>query len=203
MKKIIFLFVLFPMLGFSQDEVSENPKDICPILVGEELPDATLKNIDGEDVSISKITKKKKSILIFYRGGWCPYCNSQLGGINEILDEIDSLEFQVLAISPDKGENLKKTIDKKKLKYTLLSDASMEYARDLGIAFRLKEKTRKKYKLFGIDLEKASGENHYQLPAPAVFVVDEKGVIQFSYVNPNYKVRLKPEILLTVLQNMD
>ncbi len=205
MKYIVSFFILLS-ISFNmnaQDSVSENPKDICPILIGEDLPDGTLVDLEKKELSVSKLTKKKKSILIFYRGGWCPYCNTQLSGINEILDDIKELDFQVVAISPDNAEHLKKTIDKEELDYELLSDSKMEYARSLGIAFKMNKKTLKKYKLFGIDLEESSGESHFQLPAPAVFVVDKKGVIQFSYVNPNYKVRLKPEILLSVLRNMD
>ena len=130
------------------------------------------------------------------------YCNKQLAGLNQIENEIDSLGFQILAISPDNPTSMMETIKDKDLKYTLLSDASMQYAKKLGIAFKVDDKTIKKYKTFGIDLEKASGENHFQLPAPAVFVIDKKGIIQFSYINPNYKVRLDPTVLLAVLNSM-
>lgn len=182
--------------------ITEDATDICPILIGEDLPDGMVKDLDKEQVSIHELIKKKPTIIVFYRGGWCPYCNSQLSGLNDIQAEIKSLGFQVLAISPDKVANLKETRSEEDLKYNLLSDATMEYARKMGIAFKVDKKTIKKYKMFGINLEKASGESHFQLPAPAVFVVDKKGVIQFSYVNPNYKVRLNPEILLTVLKTM-
>ena len=182
--------------------VTEDATAICPILVGENLPDGIVTSLDKEKVSIHKLIDKKPTVIVFYRGGWCPYCNSQLGGLNEIQQEIKALGFQVLAISPDKVLNQKEMKSKEDLKYTLLSDSKMEYARTLGIAFKVDKKTIKKYKMFGINLEKASGESHFQLPAPAVFVVDKKGVIQFSYVNPNYKVRLNPEVLMTVLKTM-
>ena len=89
------------------------------------------------------------------------------------------------------------------LTFTLLSDAKMELARKMGIAFKMNKKTLIKYKTYGINLEKASGEDHFQLPAPAVFVLDKEGTIQMSYVNPNYKVRLNAKALVAVLKSMN
>jgi peroxiredoxin len=215
MKYILTLLIVasYSLSCFSQEEeikdstqqditVTEDATEICPILIGETLPDGTMTNLDKEKTSIHKLTESKPTIIVFYRGGWCPYCTKQLGGLNEVQEEIESLGFQVLAISPDKVDNLKETESEEELKYTLLSDATMEYARTMGIAFQLDEKTKKRYDGYGIDLKERSGENHYQLPVPAVFVVDAKGVIQFSYVNPSYNVRLNPEVLLTVLKTM-
>ncbi len=199
---ILILSITCHVVVFGQNEVPLEANEICPILVGEKIPEGALKNIDNKEVSILELTKKKPTVIIFYRGGWCPYCNKQLGGINAIENEIDSLGFQVLAISPDDSLHLNKTMNKKELKYTLLSNSKMQYAQKMGIAFKVDKKTIKKYKIFGIDLEKASGESHFQLPAPAVFVIDKKGTIQFSYINPNYKIRLEPEILLAVLKSM-
>ena len=112
------------------------------------------------------------------------------------------LGFQILGICPDKPENLKPTIDKGKLKYQLLSDASMAGARGLGIAFRVDDGTYAKLGKYGIDLEKASGHRPRQLPVPSVFIIDSAGVVQFSYVNPKYSVRLAPEVLLAAAKSV-
>jgi len=112
------------------------------------------------------------------------------------------LGYQILGICPDKPENLKPTIEKGKLKYRLLSDASMAGARGLGIAFRVDEGTYAKLGKYGIDLEKTSGHKHRQLPVPSVFIIDSGGVIRFSYVNPNYSVRLAPEVLLAAAKSV-
>lgn len=188
--------------GLSAQDVPESANDIRPLLIGSDLPESSLSTLEGEEVSIRELTKKNPTVIVFYRGGWCPYCNKQLAGLNDIQGQMDSLGFQVIAISPDNAAHLSKTADKEELAYTLLSDSKMELARKMGIAFKMDKKTLKKYKLFGIDLKEASGESHYQLPAPAVFVLDRKGVVQFSYVNPNYKVRLSPKVLLAVLEGI-
>jgi len=202
MKKLfVFLLLFSASLSFAQKETVPNAaEDICPILVGETIPAGYLKNVEGENLGIRKLIKKQKTVLVFYRGNWCPYCNLQLNGLQEIEKDIHDLGFQVLAISADKPEKLKESAEDGEFRYQLLSDAKMEYARKLGIAYQLDDKAQKRYRAFGVKLDEQSGEKHYQLPAPAVFVLNTEGEIQFSYINPNYKVRLAPEILLAVLK---
>jgi peroxiredoxin len=101
-----------------------------------------------------------------------------------------------LRYSGDKSRQLRATSEKNKTNYRLLSDSSMAASRALGIAFRVDDETAKKYREYGIDLQKSSGYSHQQLPVPAVFLVGRDGTIHFSYVNPNYKVRLAPEVLM-------
>lgn len=72
----------------------------------------------------------------------------------------------------------------------------MEVARAFGVAYQVDASTLAALKNYGVDLEEASGEKHRFLPVPAVFVVGKNGVIQFEYVNPDYKVRLHPDLLL-------
>ena len=83
------------------------------------------------------------------------------------------------------------------MKYTLLSDSKMEESKKFGIAFKVDDSTIEKYKGYGIDLDDASGENHHLLPVPAVFLVGTDSVIKFTFANPDYKVRLNPEVLLS------
>jgi peroxiredoxin len=120
--------------------------------------------------------------------------------LQEIEAEIIKTGYQIIAISPDRPEKLTETITKHKMNYLLLSDSSMTGAKAFGIAFKVDDATIKKYHEYGIDLYSASGEKHSQLPVPAVFVVGTDGTIKFEYVNPNYKVRLDPKTLLTVVK---
>ena len=104
-------------------------------------------------------------------------------------------------MAPDTPENLKPTLDKNELTYQLYSDAQAEAMRGFGVAWKTKAEMREQYKGFGIDLETASGETHHLLPVPAVFLVD-KGKVVFQYVNPDYKVRLEPGILLAAAKSL-
>ncbi len=119
-----------------------------------------------------------------------------MGQLQKIEDDLLELGYQIVAVSPDRPEKLQESIKKNKLKYRLVSDASMEGSKAFGLAFRVDDETIEKYKGWGLDLEKASGQDHHYLPVPAVYLIDKEGLIRFLYVNPNYKVRLQPDILL-------
>jgi peroxiredoxin len=122
----------------------------------------------------------------------------QLGQLQKIESELIELGYQIIAISPDRPEKLRNSIRDHKLRYKVVSDRKMLAAKSMGLAFRVSENTLKRYAEWGIDLEDASGETHHLLPVPAVFVLNEKAVIEFQFVHPDYRVRLDPEILLAV-----
>jgi peroxiredoxin len=139
---------------------------------------------------------QKQSILIFYRGGWCPYCNTHLAQIAEVEPKLRELGYQVLAISPDRPEELRKSVVKLDLTYQLLSDSDAELAKAFGLAFRVDDATVEKYREYRIDLNAASGRDHHILPVPAVYVIDRGGTIRFAHANPDYKSRLEGDKLL-------
>ena len=106
----------------------------------------------------------------------------------------------MIGISPDRPEKLRDSIAKHKLGFRLLSDPRMVGARAFGVAYSLDEPTMGQLRQYGIDVEEASGEKHHQLPVPAVFLVSAYGLIRLQYVNPDYKVRLDSDLLLSVAE---
>lgn len=113
------------------------------------------------------------------------------------------LGYQILAVSPDKPENLVGALKLRKGKSAvqLLSDSAMGAARAFGVSYRVNESMFQRLKSFGIDLFGASGRHHRQLPVPSVWVLDTEGRVVFQYVNPDYSVRLAPEVLLAVAEH--
>ncbi|WP_245869881.1 peroxiredoxin family protein [Pedobacter ginsengisoli] len=167
-----------------------NPEDISPLLVGETIPVLMLLKSSGERFDLNKSVAAKATILIFYRGGWCPYCSKQLSGLQEIDQDLTQMGYQIIAISTDSPKNLSKTMDKQKLSYTLLSDADLNAAKKFGIAF----KGPKSYDSF---LPETSGSKNVDklLPVPSVFILGRKGNILFEYINPNITQRLSAKLL--------
>ncbi|HFC29842.1 MAG TPA: AhpC/TSA family protein [Oceanospirillales bacterium] len=204
MKKILVL-ILSTFVMTSLAEVPTDANEVRPLLPGMKIPDINVLNVKGENISIKADNLKKPFILTFYRGGWCPYCNAQLAQMRHAEKELLELGYDVYFISPDRPEYLIESLKDKDLKkdisYTLLSDPSMQVSQDFGIAFKLDDKTVKKYKIWNIDLEKASGYDHHYLPVPSTYLVGKKGIIQFQYSNPNYKVRLDPELLVAAAKS--
>jgi peroxiredoxin len=177
-------------------ETPSAAQDIRPLLIGSAIPALSLETVEGKVYDFNQEMKKQPSILIFYRGGWCPYCNTQLSELRKIEPKLLQLGYRILAISPDSPKKLAETLGKHKTTYTLLSDSKMKAAKTFGIAFQVDDKTLEKYKGYGIDLEDASGEKHHQLPVPSVFIIGKDGIMKFSYVNPDYKIRIDPDVLV-------
>ncbi len=198
MKRSILLAIIISIYTFGlQAQIPEKPEDISPLLIGEKVPEATLQSPDGKDQQLSDILKQKPSVILFYRGGWCPYCNAHLSEIQKIEKQVVELGYQIIAISPDVHENLQFTDEKHQLSYQLLSDAKGELIQNMGIAFKSPE--RYTQMLF----EKSDGINTGFLPFPSVFITDTSRTIHFEYINPNYQTRLSSNLLLAILRELE
>ena len=173
---------------------------VDPLKKGSRIPDLSLTTPEGELFDLNAYVKDQPVVLVFYRGGWCPYCNAHLQELMEADPKLRSLGYEILALSPDKPEKLAESFEEHELTYKLLSDSEMKAAKAFGVAFKVEDSTVKKYKEYGINLGVASGENHPLLPVPSVFIVDKKGIIRYVYSNPDYKVRLKSEELVQQAQ---
>lgn len=197
---MVMLTALIATTLVNQDVVPTDAREIKPLQVGQAAPEADLTSLQGDKVKLATQLNGKPTVLAFYRGGWCPFCNVHLSELGQIADEVKAKGVQIIGISPDTPAELEKSIGKNKIEYTLLSDSKADAMRKFGIAFRVDDETFTTYRdRFKIDLEKASGEKHHYLPVPAVFVINAKGVITFAYSNPDYKVRLKGQDILKAL----
>lgn len=188
--------LLFYPLDIPAYELPDSAQGIRPLLVGAVVPELILNTSEGDPFDLNKALAKKDTVLIFYRGGWCPYCNMQLSGLKEIDSALIELGYQIIAVSADRPEKSKDTAAKHGKEYIFVSDNKMAGAKAFGIAFEVDDKTIEVYKGYGIDLENASGEKHHILPVPAVFIIGKDGVIRFEYINPDYKIRLDPDVLI-------
>ena len=74
------------------------------IPVGEQAPDAALRDSDGHAVRLSEVRKSGPVLLVFYRGGWCPYCNSQVHDLTTAYPEYKKRGVTPVAVSVDGGD---------------------------------------------------------------------------------------------------
>lgn len=176
--------------------VANSAEDICPLLVGEKIPRLKLRTPDGSLFDLNESISKKPTLLIFYRGGWCPYCNMHLAEIRTIEDSLTEMGYQIIAISADRFEKLDETVNKHQMKYTLLSDNEALASKAFGLAFRVSNENVEELKGYNMDIEEASGNEAHILPVPAAFIVGTGGIIKFAYVNRNYQVRVKADLIL-------
>lgn len=198
-KLLVATFVLLTSMANAKS-IAENAEVVTPLLNGQMVPDTVVQTGSGEKGKFNELIKGKKSIVFFYRGGWCPFCNTQLGQLKEIEPELIKMGYQLIGISTDSVDMLKSSTKELDLSYELVSDFNSELSEAFGLAFFASEKVTRRY-VAGMDLKNplqknAAGEKRLVLPVPAVYLIDEKGRVQFNYVNPNFRVRLKGELLL-------
>lgn len=124
-----------------------------------------------------------------------------MGQLREIESKLTGLGYQIVIISPDRPEKIQEFTAKNEYDYTLLSDSDLKAARALGVAYQVSDKTVETLESYNIDIEDASGKTHHLLPVPSIFIVDTEGVIQFEYVNPDYRVRIDSKTLLAAAEN--
>jgi peroxiredoxin len=180
--------------------VPHSPQGVTPVAVGSAAPAFTAREVDGRVFRFQPQSLKRPTLIILYRGGWCPFCNAHLKDLRSVEPKIVALGYDVLFLSSDRPEILYSSL-KEKVDYHILSDATMAGARALGVAYRLDDETYQKYKSFGVDLEETQGEKHHELPVPALFIVDRSGIVRFRYFNADYRVRLPADKVLAAAQD--
>jgi len=182
--------------ALDRTQIADTAENVTPLLIGQTAPSSTLQTVNGDPVSLKALTMQKPTVLIFYRGGWCPYCNRQLAGLKDIEGQLEQLGYQILAISPETPAQLQQQKLQTKFSVKLLADPDLETISGFGIGFYVPEAQRTKYKSkWDIDLTSDKTSGTAVLPAPAVFILDTKGKVLFSYVNPDIKTRISPELL--------
>ena len=202
----LVLLALFNPVVIAADnrtDIHETAEDVQPLLPGMQAPAFDVLGADGKPVSFNPGAMDKPLVLTFFRGGWCPYCNLHLAELRKAEADLQEMGFEIWFISIDQPDQLYASLDQPDIEYKVLSDSKLDATRAFGLAFRVSDETVEKYLEWDIDLEAASGEEHHVLPAPATFIIAEDGVIRFQYTNPDYAVRLHPDVLLAAARAYD
>lgn len=169
---------------------------------GQEMPVFQLNNHLNRPVPSYELLGKGPLIISFYRGSWCPYCNMELNAIQKYQDRFTGLGAELIAITPELPDGILNSIEKHKITFEVLSDVDNEVAKKFGLVFKLPEELKDVYKSFGFDLEKSNGNDKWELPMPATYIVNPDGIIEYAFVNADYTKRLEPETILTRLEKM-
>ena len=147
-------------------------------------------NQNGEKVRLSEYLPMGKTVIIFYRGHWCPVCNKHLQAVQDSLEMIYEKGAQVIAVSPEKPFFLKKTSDKTGAKFTIVHDEDFKVCDAYGVTFSPDADQIKLYNtMLGADLENAHSDDSQRLPIPATYIVDQLGKVIWRHFDPDYKKR--------------
>jgi peroxiredoxin len=177
-------------------QIADSPESVHPLTIGSKAPVFVLKSSTGTDVDLAKVFAEKPTILIFFRGGWCPFCNRHLAALAEMELPLRALGFQIIAVSPDSVEGLVPTGERNHLRYRLLSDRDMKATPAYGLAYRIPAANEPNFRANGINLPPIPSEPDFWLPVPAAFIVSRDGLIKFVYSNADPELRVSEEVLL-------
>jgi len=168
--------------------------------IGIQAPDFEALTHQGNSVRLSDINKEGPVVLVFYRGGWCVYCNRQLQALQSRLNDFTSLGASIVAISVDLQENAAKTVEEKKLGFTVISNPEANLLELYNLVFQVPDDVVKQYEEYGVDLNAASGRDDHVISIPATYVIDQSGQIVFAHSNRDYTIRPSLEDILDVLK---
>jgi len=166
------------------------------------LPNGNLLNLEGKAQRIEDIIDTP-TVISFYRGSWCPYCNLELKALQDILPQIKEKGARLIAISPEKPDSSLSFKEKLELDFDVFTDTNNNYARELGLVFKLEDHIDTIYKEFGFDLEKFNDITTQELPFPATIIVDKTGKITYSFISENYTLRTEPSEILSELDKIN
>ncbi len=207
-----FLSLLIGSLVLSQancaiaEEYAALPASVdltTPLKTGDRAPGFTVRTVDDEPYEFNPDNLENPTVLISFRGGWCPYCNMHLSELRTVIPEIRASGYDVLFLSNDRPELLYSSLKLETqeaidgLDYVILSDADIHAARALGTAFRIDKDMKGRFDKRGRDYADSSIDKYDALAVPAVYVIDQSGEIVFDFVEPDYSVRLSADELLS------
>ncbi len=165
-------------------------------------PEFSLPNQKNEQQSLRSLLSQSAIVLSFYRGGWCPYCNLELYALQQILPEIEAYGAKLIAISPEVPDHSLSTQEKNNLTFDILYDKGNQLAKQFGLVFTLAEELRPIYDKFDLDIPDHNGDDSFELPMPATYIISQSGRIHYHFINADYTQRSEPVEVLKHLQSL-
>jgi len=159
------------------------------IPVGQKVPDIHARDLEGRDVSLSALYTKGPILLAFYRGGWCPFCNSENHALTTAYPEYQKRGVTPVTVSVDTPDAEAKTKATYTIPFPVLSDSDATMIEAFHVVNKVDDATLAKMKGFGVDLESYSGKAHHEIAVPSLFLIDRSGVVRWAHSDRDFKAR--------------
>lgn len=169
---------------------------------GDVAPGFSLRDQEGRVVTLAERIAERPVVLMFVRGGWCPFCTLTLRAYEDALPAIRAAGGDLLALSPQPLHACCATAEQEMLSYPLLHDKDNGVADKYGVTYELDERIRPFYLRLGHDLPRLNGTGNWRVPLPASFIIERDGTIALAHVQPYLERRLEPEQALVTLREL-
>lgn len=169
--------------------------------VGDKIPEFTLTNQNNKIVNIKDIIEKNRyTVINFFRGDWCPYCNIELNALQKIISQLKILNTTLISLSPQTSNRSLYSKQNLSLDFEIFYDKNNTIAKDFGLTFTLDKELIPIYENLGIDILESNKTNNYTLPIPATFIVNKNYEIIYSFVEEDYTKRCEPKDILNIIK---
>ena len=163
---------------------------------GSKAPHFELNDHNGKPVASPELLSRGRLVICFFRGRWCPFCVGQLEAMNQILPQIEQACASLIAISPQTVQQSFFMADQHKLRFPLLSDSGNHVARQFGLVYRVPDYQQALYRRVFINLPFANGDQSWELPIPATYILERDGSVLYASVNADFTERAEPSEIL-------
>lgn len=170
------------------------------IQVGQKAPNFSLKNAQGETITLESELAKGPVVLVFYRGAWCPYCNMQLRSLKKNLPEFQKYNAQLVTITPQTPDKSAAQFKKEGYPFEVLSDLNNKVMKDYKLYFEPSSELVTLYKKHGLDIESFNGDGRTGLPVPGTFIINQSGVVTAMKAQTDYKIRMDSSDIINALK---
>jgi peroxiredoxin len=196
-----------PVMSVFADEqarLAHEPAPEGPLGPGATVPDGELLDVHGQPVTLYAALAGGPAVLVFYRGGWCPYCNIALATYQaQLLPELRRRGFGLIAVSPQKPDESLTLQEKKELTFTVLSDPGNALAARFGIVMTPSPEVIEAQLKLGLDLTQGNADGTIAIPMPTTVVIDAGHVARWIDVHPDYSIRSEVSAILAAVDAVD
>lgn len=177
--------------------------DNLGIPAGSMAPDATLASIEDGETTLSDLWADQNVMLIFYRGGWCPYCNAQIRDITVNYSKFQDRSVLPVLVSVDEPDASALLTATYEVPFPVMSDSDLDAHQAYNVVLKVTEEEYQARLARGVDMEAYSGQDHHVMAVPSTFLIKQGGHLAWSHVDVDFRTRPSAAQLLAVVdQNL-
>ncbi len=167
--------------------------------LGAKAPEFELADGDGKTFRSAEALSSGRLVVSFYRGRWCPYCVAELESLQAVLPQVQAAGASLVVISPQTAKQSYFTADQHQLRFPVLSDPGNRVARQFGLVYRLPQELERLYRGIFINLPLANGDESWELPLPATYILERDGTVLFAFADADHMRRAEPAEIMGIL----
>ncbi|MDL2407076.1 peroxiredoxin-like family protein [Rhizobium calliandrae] len=172
------------------------------VRAGDQAPAFRLPDPDGNVISSYDLRNGGPALVVFYRGGWCPYCSLDLHAIEAVAKQVRSFRASIVAVSQQSAHESRSTEGMNGLSFRSLVDSGGKVAHAFGLRWKLSRELRASELESGLDLAAVNGEPSWTLTMPALYVISSEGIVEYADISADYTRRCDPTEVIPVLRYM-